>query len=101
MSTLARGVLITYGVALFSWLFSSRLPQNESSGLLAIGLGVGLQVLVLIARAVVRRYEREHRMQGALHPQAMYVVELIADATTVALFAISTFGAIARIPADI
>jgi hypothetical protein len=101
MSTLARGVLITYGVALFSWLFSSRFPQSESSGLFAIGLGLGLQVLVLIARAVVKRYEREHGMQGELYPQAMYIVEMIADAITVALFAISTFNAIARIPASI
>jgi hypothetical protein len=101
MSTLARGVLITYGVALFSWLFSSKLPQAESSGLFAIGLGLGLQVLVLLARVVVKRYEREHGMHGELYPQAMYIVEMIADAITVALFAISTFNAIARFPANI
>jgi hypothetical protein len=49
----------------------------------------------------VKRYEREHGMQGELYPQAMYIVEMIADAVTVTLFAISTFNAIARIPASI
>jgi hypothetical protein len=49
----------------------------------------------------VKHYEREHGVHGELYPQAMYIVEMIADAITVALFAISTFNAIARIPASI
>jgi hypothetical protein len=101
LSRHARGVVFTYGVALFSWLFSSRLPQSESNGLFVIGLGLGLQALMLIARAVVKRYEREHGMRGEFYPQAMYIAELIADAATVALFAISTFSAIAGISTDI
>lgn len=94
MSTLVRGTLIAYGVALFSWFFSSRLPQDESSGLLAIGVGLGLQAFVLIARVLAKR-----RAESSAY--AMYVIELIADAITVAIFAISTFGAIARMSASI
>jgi len=94
MSTLARGTLIAYGIVLFSWLFSSRLPQSGSSGLLAIGFGLALQAFLLIARMLAKR-------NGQLSAQAMYIVELIADGITVALFAISTFSAIARIPASI
>ncbi len=99
MSSAVRGILITYGVAGFSWLFARTLPTEEDSPvrgmLVAFGIGVALQVLALLVRAWLKRYERAHGMEGALYPQAAALFALLADAVTVLLFAVTTFKAIA------
>jgi hypothetical protein len=107
MTGFVRGMLITYGVAAFSWLFSRTLPMEEASGsnllsaLQGVGIGLALQIALVIVRTIVKRYERSHGMEGQLYPQALYVFELFADGITVLLFAISTFRAILMVPAGL
>lgn len=96
-----RGILIAYGVAAFGWLFSRGSPDQPSNTVTLIGIGLGVQLVFLIARVLVKRYEREHGMANAFYPQAMYVLELLADAVTVLLFAIGTFRAILVLPAEL
>lgn len=98
ISSRVRGILIAYGVAAFCWFFSRALPsgspEDDSSGGALFAVGLALQVALVIARVLVKRYEREHALEGEIYPQAMYVFELFADAVTVLLFAVGTFRAI-------
>jgi hypothetical protein len=96
-----RGVLIGYGVAFFSWFFNRTLPEDETSrdwsagsGYM-IGIGLALQLLMLLVKWLVGRYERDHGMEGMLQPQAVAIVQLLIDGITVLLFAIGTFRSIA------
>ncbi len=95
-----RGILITYGVAAFSWFFSRALPSESSeepgSAMSAFAIGLALQILLVGARLLLKRLERDPETFG----QAMYLFELLADAVTVLLFAIGTHRAIfAAMPA--
>jgi hypothetical protein len=108
ISGIVRGALITYGIAAFSWLFSRALPAetgaNDSGQLFAIqavGIGLALQIALVVVRAFVKRYERAHAMEGQLYPQALFVFELLADGITVLLFAMSTFRAVTMLPAGV
>lgn len=105
MTSLVRGMLISYGVGAFAWLQSTILPVDADASshgyLQAIGVGLGLQILLIAVRMAVKRYERVHRMENELAPQAMFIFELLADGVTVLLFAISTFGAVAKLPSGI
>jgi hypothetical protein len=95
-----RTLLITYGVAFFSWWFSRTLPSDESSrdwspgSVYMIAVGLGLQLLMLTVKWIVTRYERDRGMEGMLSPSAVAVVQLLIDGVTVLLFAIATFRSI-------
>jgi hypothetical protein len=87
-----RGILITYGVAAFSVLFSRTIGFDASASAVAIGLAV--QVALLIARFLVKRHQGERGTTTSSFSPAMYVLELVADAVTVFLFALGTYRAI-------
>lgn len=96
-----RGILIAYGVAALGWMFSRASPDGPSGAVTLFGIGLGVQLAFLIARRLVKRYEREHGMANAFYPQATYVLGLLADGVTVLLFAIGTFRAILVLPAEL
>jgi hypothetical protein len=76
----ARTAIIGYGIGAYA-LF---LPQPITKQMLLIG--IGLQLLVLIARKIAAAYERSGL--------ALFVFELVVDAITVLLFALATFRGI-------
>ena len=92
-----RTTLITYGVALFTYLFTRHdsdapaqaLGGTVSAQVLVLG-GLGLQVLMFAVRLLIKRYapDRASAVQGFV------VLDLIGDGVTVLLFALGTFGAI-------
>lgn len=91
-----RTTLITYGVAAFTYLFTrhdsgapAALGDSVSAQVLVL-CGLGLQVLLLALRMLIKRYapDRDSAVQGFM------VLELIGDGVTVLLFALGTFGAI-------
>jgi len=99
-----RGGIITYGVALSSFLMAqagdARAAPGRGSGgglLPMVLLAVVLQGVVLVLRWASRRYERAHDLEGQVTPLAMLLFELLVDGVTVALFAIGTFRGITRI----
>ena len=83
-----RTAIIGYGVGAYA-LF---LPQPITRQMLLIG--IGLQLLVLIARRIAAAYERKAGPAGALSPLALFVFELIVDGVTVLLYALATFRTI-------
>jgi hypothetical protein len=102
-----RGALIAYGVAFCSWYLSRVLPADEAGNAWApgsvymIAVGLVLQLLVLGAKWLVQRYEREHGMHGMLSSQVAAIARLLIDALTVMLFAVATFRSIAIVPSSI
>ena len=91
-----RTTLITYGVALFTYLFtrhdsvapSEALGGSVSAQALVLG-GLGLQVLLFVVRLFIKR----HAPDRASAVQGFVVLDLIGDGVTVLLFALGTFGA--------
>lgn len=94
-----RTILITYGIAAYTFLLS-RFDMHDAPRVLGgiasahslVLLGLGLQLLLLGARALIKRYapDRDSALQG------FNVLGNIGDGVTVLLFALGTFGAIAR-----
>jgi hypothetical protein len=92
-----RTALITYGVAVFTYLFT-RHDSGASAEVLGSGVsarfvvlgGIVLQLLLIAVRALIKRYapDRSSAVQGFM------ILELIGDGVTVLLFALGTFGAI-------
>ena len=94
----ARALIIGYGVLALGLLQSSLAPAEAPQALGGFGssqslllAGLALQLLLMAARAFVRR----HAADEALRAQGMEMVGLAGDAVTVLLFALGTFGAIA------
>lgn len=100
LSSRVRGVLIGYGVAAFTWIFARQLPSPSSDdslfggALSSMAVGLLIQLVLIVARHLIKRHDREHGTKGEIYPQAMHVLELLADAMTVLLFAVGTFQAI-------
>jgi hypothetical protein len=99
-----RTALIGYGTAAFAFLepvsLSGAAPQ--ASGILGnpravVLLGVGLQVLLMLARTLIKRYAPD----WAESPRHMLILETVADGATVFLFAAATLGAITGSAADL
>jgi hypothetical protein len=82
-----RTALIGYGVVAFGYLFAR--PDDGTSGIPLIAVGIGLQLALLAAGVVARRYAGT----GAA-AQVMFVLELVADGVTVLLFALATLRAV-------
>jgi hypothetical protein len=99
-----RTALVSYGVAAFSYLFSQFTPDDTP---LALGgtiparslvlLGLVLQLLLLAARALIKRHAPDH----AAAVQGFLILELVGDGLTVLFFALGTFGAILHAAVDI
>lgn len=95
-----RTALIGYGVAAYAFL-----PVGASSGAasqamafwgsgrgLAL-LGIGLQLILMLARTLTKNYVAD----PASAAQIMNVCEIVADGVTVLLFAMATLGPITRV----
>lgn len=98
-----RTILITYGVAASSYLFTQSVPETSLpvyGGLLSsrglVVLGLVLQVLMIGVRALIRR----HATDADTAAQGVFILELIGDGVTVLFFALGTYGAILHV-ADI
>ena len=100
----ARTAFITYGIAAYTYLIARPGPVDaakafgvgaSASAFLLSGLGV--QIVVIIARLIVKRVIADQEMSA----QALGILELIADGVTVLLFAMATLGAIAHAPEDL
>ena len=103
LSGAVRGIIITYGVGLYSFLMGQAGAPPPASGqkpgggfLSMILLAVGLQGAVLALRWGVKRYERSHGPDESMAPVATLLSELVVDAVTVAVFAIGTFRGLAQ-----
>jgi hypothetical protein len=98
-----RTALIGYGVAAFMYF---QVDASSGAASQALGdwgsargfvlMGIGLQLTLLLARALARRYVAD----AALATQIMGVCEIVADGVTVLLFAIATLGPITRLPSE-
>lgn len=92
-----RTVLITYGIIAYTYLVS-RFDSGEAPRALGVDasaqslllIGLILQLLLLGIRLLIERYVLER--DTAL--QMLGMIDLVADAVTVLLFALGTFGAI-------
>ena len=80
-----RGAIIAYGIAAYSYFVAQ--PESPAA-LPAFLLGIAIQVAVLAARVLAKRYE------GDLPTTALPTIELIADGITVLLFALATYQGI-------
>lgn len=86
----ARSVIIVYGIAAYTYLFPQ--PGAATGAMAMLLVGIGLQVLLLLVRYVVK---------GELAPTAQFIFELLADGVTVLLFALATYQGILRHAAEI
>lgn len=99
-----RTALIGYGVAALAYFqvdsssgIASQAVGNLGSARGFVLLGIGLQLILMLARALTKRYVADE----ASATQIMDVCELIADGVTVLLFALATLGPIARLAYDV
>lgn len=100
----ARTVLITYGIAAYTYLVARPGPADAAK---AFGVGasaaafllsgLGLQIALIAARVIIKRTISDQENAA----QALGILELVADGVTVLLFAMATLGAIARAPEDL
>lgn len=97
-----RTALIGYGVTALAFLqFGSPGVASQAAGFWGsargfVLLGIGLQLILMLARALTRR----HVADEASAARITDVSELVADGVTVLLFAMATLGPITRV-ADI
>ena len=80
--SLIRGILLGIGSLLLIWL-----PLATETRITGILIGLAMQIVWWLALWAVRRYERNHQLDGALQPTVVFILELLIDAITVALFA--------------
>lgn len=92
---MVRTLLVTYGVAASSYLFTQSVPDGTLpvyggmfSPRILVVLGLVLQVLMIGARGLIRR----HAPDAGTAAQGMLILELIGDGATVLFFALGTFG---------
>lgn len=80
--SLVRGLLIGFGSLLLVWLHPTT--DTQITGVI---IGLVLQIVWWLALWAVRRYEQNNQLEGALQPIVVFILELLIDAVTVALFA--------------
>jgi hypothetical protein len=90
-----RTALIGYGVGAFTMLLARVQGAPPLSQNLFL-LGVALQCVLIALRWLIRR-----RLDAALAPQALLVLETIGDGATLLLFALATFGGVAAYTAEL
>jgi hypothetical protein len=98
-----RTLLISYGVAAYAFLPARPVMDGDSLlfGMTAsahrlVLVGLGAQLLLLVARVLIKRYLSE----PAYSAQSLNIAELVGDGVTVLLFALGTLGGIIHV-ADI
>ena len=83
-----RGTIMGALIAVYAWVM--HIPQASFTvGLL---VAAGLQLLVMALRRLVPPEQL---------PQAMEIFELLVDGVTVFLFALSVYGGIVNLPAEV
>lgn len=85
LDTTVRGIFIAVLIALYAWL----VKQPGASFVEMLLIGAAVQFALIIAR----RFVPADKL-----PQAMYIIEMIADGVTVLLFALGVFGSFSRMP---
>jgi hypothetical protein len=97
-------VIVGYGVVALAWLQSRAAPAGATQALGGyassqsfILLGLGLQFLLIVARALLKR----HAADDDAFAKGMLMIGLAADAATVFLFALGTYGAIAPLAREL
>ena len=85
-----RTILITYGVAAFTFLSQRTTPGIATPALRFVILGLAAQLLLFAVRLLIKRFMSDRT--SAI--QSLIIVELIGDGVTVLLFALGTLGAI-------
>lgn len=90
-----RTSLIVYGVAAYTYFqvdsWSGAVPRAMGNWGTASGfalLGLVLQLLLVLARALLKRYISDLTLAA----QIMMILEIVADGVTVMLFAMATLG---------
>jgi hypothetical protein len=83
LSSTTRGILIAVLIGFYSYVMDHPGASFTASLLVAAGLQVGVLLL--------RRF-----VTPDLLPQAMYLLEMLADAATVFLFALGVYGGMLR-----
>ena len=95
-----RTALVGYGTAAYIYFlarpgFSEEVKPSAWGYAPAFVLsGLGLQVLLVLARAMIKHLARDR----AIAAQAVLILEIIADGITVLLFAVATMTAIGSAP---
>jgi len=84
LSSTARGIVIALLIATYGWVF--RQPAASMTWTLLAGAGTQLIVILL------RRF-----VPPANLPVALYLFEILADATTVFMFALGVYGGILKV----
>ena len=88
-----RTALVGYGVAALAFLGSraapAGTPASGESGISLVLWGIGIQLALMAARALIKR-----RVADQAADKLLLVLELIGDGATVLLFALGTFGTI-------
>jgi hypothetical protein len=99
-----RTVLITYGIAAYTFLLARHGPADASkafgvgaSAMTLVVSGIGLQVLLVVVRIAIKRVTGDREIAA----QALGILDLIADSITVLLFALATYGVVAHAPEDL
>jgi hypothetical protein len=92
-STTARSLIIGYGIAAFSFL----MLRSDVSGVISPGIGmfvagIVIQIAVWIANVLVKRRIPDVELAA----QWQDIIAMVADGSTVILFAIGTFREIGR-----
>ena len=85
VSSGGRGVFIAVLIGIYGWIM--RVGEGAGSLTVSLLVAAGIQAVVIAVR---------HLVPADRQPEAMSVVELIADGVTVLLFALGVFGGIAR-----
>jgi hypothetical protein len=94
LSTGIRTGLIGYGIIAYGY-FVARPASPESGSATAYLLsGVGVQILLAVARMLVKRRVTDQDIAR----QSLFILELVGDAATVFLFALGTFHATVLAP---
>ena len=76
-------MIIAVLIGIYGWI----MRDGEASPTVSLLVAAGVQIVVIAVR---------HLVPADRQPEAMSVVELIADGVTVLLFALGVFGGIAR-----
>jgi hypothetical protein len=87
-SSAGRGIIIAVMIGAYSWVFK----QPAASMTWTLLAGAGIQLLVIL----LRRFVPPDNL-----PPALYVVELVADAATVFMFALGVYGGILKLSYDV
>jgi hypothetical protein len=89
LSTGIRTGLIGYGIIAYGYFVARPASPEGGSATAYLLSGVGVQILLAVARMMVKRRVTDQDIAR----QSLFILELVGDAVTVFLFALGTFHA--------